>query len=177
MPTDEVPPDLLEQMGTVASLCEEENIRVKSLSFGNFASEELIEEYKSLKSIVADHEAISRVKVERELAKQIEIDETRECRYYLWDIAVVQKRGILKETYPEFTGGNSGDLIEVPPEADMNKDSFEYQNHYLILCSRLSQNYRLVGKLNQVRAEAVDLAVPITYSKIGLPDTTRQSKL
>jgi len=177
MSTDEVPPDLLEQMGTVASLCEEENIRVKSLSFGNFASEELMEEYESLKSIVNHHEDISRVKVERELAKQIEIDETRECRYYLWDIAVVQKQGILKETYPEFTGGNSGDLIGVSPEADMNKNSFEYKNHYLILCSRLSQNYRLVGKLNQVRTETVNLAVPITYSKIGLPDTTRQSKL
>jgi len=177
MSSGKVPRDLLDQMETVASLCEDENVRVKSLSFGNFASDDLEEEYESLRSIVETYEDISRVKVERELANQIEIDETRECRYYLWDIAVAEKRGILKETYPEFNDGSSGDLIRVPPEADMNKNSFEFKNHYLIFCSRLAQNYRLVEKLKQIRSKKVHLAVPIAFSKIGLPETTRQSKL
>lgn len=101
MSSGKVPRDLLDQMETVASLCEEENVRVTSLSFGNFVPDNLEKEYESLKSIIEAYEDISRVKVERELANQIEIDETRECRYYLWDIAVAEKQGILEENYPD----------------------------------------------------------------------------
>jgi hypothetical protein len=174
MSQDEPPEDLLNQLGKVISLCEENNVHPKNLEEGEFVPENTQKEYNELKNLVSSYEDISKVKVDRYLRNNIELDKVREAKHYLWDIAVVEKENIAFEEYPDLKKDIENSLKKVPSEADMNKNGFEFRDHYLIFCSRLYRNYYLVGKLNTIRSDEIELSVPISYSRLGIPETTRE---
>lgn len=177
MNNEELPQDFIDKLKKMISLCEKHNIRPRNLDDRVFAPDVAQDSYDELMDLVEHYDEISRVKVLRYLGNNVDINPNRESRYYLWDIAVAEKNGIVYENYSDLSGFGDGSLKEIPEDVDMNKDGFEYKNHYLIFIRRLANNYYLVGKLNSLRGPEVNLSVPISYSKLGLPDTTRETIL
>lgn len=174
MSDEGLPQDFINKLKDVVILCEEQNTPPKNLDDRVFAPDDLQENYDELMELVETYDEISRIKVLRFLENNVEIDPNRESRYYLWDLAVVEKNGIVFDTYPDLSGLGDQDLKTIPENVDMNKDGFEYDQHYLIFVRRLASNYYLVGKLNNLRDSEINVSVPISYSKLGLPDTTRE---
>lgn len=174
MDPENVPNPIINQIETVGALCEKYNVPPRNLRKGEFTPDDLKNEYAELKDLSESYDQISSTRVDWFLAENVELDNTRETRYYLWDIAVVEKDGIVPETYPSLANLGFNDLYEVPTDADMNKDGFEFENHYLIFCRRLASNFHLTGKLSDSRNDSVSLSVPISYHQLGLPETTRE---
>lgn len=174
MSSEELPQDFVNKLKEVIELCEEYNIRPKNLDDREFAPDDAQENYDHLMEIVEGYDEISRVKVLRWLGENVSLDPSRETKYYLWDIAVRKKDNLVPDVYPNLCGFNDDDLIDIPKSADMNKDGFEYKKHYLIFIRRLAQNYYLTGKLGTLRSSGVNLSVPVSYNRLGMPDTTRE---
>ena len=177
MTSGDLPEPLLTQIKTVGELCEKYNVPPKNLRRGEFTPDDLKQEYDKLNDLSESFDQTSSMKVDRLLGENVELDETREARYYLWDIAVAEKNEIVSEMYPHLGSLGFNDLKEVPTDADMNKNGFEFRNHYLIFCSRLADNYYLTGKLGNIRDDEISLSIPISYHRIGLPETTRETIL
>lgn len=172
-----LPEDIQHDLQNIASRCEAENIPPNNLHRNEFTPNDLQSEYDSVIERLESHDGASNMDVWNYLGKTVELDNTRESKYYLWDIAVTSKDNIVFDEYPSLSNLGQSGLKNVPEQVDMNKNGFEFKNHYLIFCSRLSQNYYLTGKLGTLRSEMVDLSVPISYSKLGLPGTTRRMRL
>lgn len=100
MSAGDVPEPLLKQFETVLALCERYNVPPGNLRRGEFTPDDLKEEYDELQNLSESYSPISPRKMDKFLAKKVELDETRKTRYYLWDIAVEKKDGIVSETYP-----------------------------------------------------------------------------
>lgn len=174
MSSEELPQDFVNKLKEVIELCEEYNIRPKNLDDREFAPDDAQKNYDQLMELIEGYDEISRVKVLRWLGENVSLDPSRETKYYLWDIAVREKNDLVPDNYPDLCSFNDDDLIDIPKSADMNKDGFEYKKHYLIFIRRLAQNYYLTGKLETLRSTGVNLSVPVSYSRLGMPDTTRE---
>lgn len=177
MTTGDVPEDLINPLESVGDLCEKYNVPPVNLREGEFVPDDLQEEYDELLDLSESYDQVSSLKLERFLGEYVDLDETRESRYYLWDIGVVEKKNIVPETYPSLANLGFSDLKKVPTNSDMNKNGFQFKEHYLIFCNRLARNFYLTGKLGNVRADTVTLSVPISYRQLGLPETTRETIL
>jgi hypothetical protein len=174
MSSEELPQDFVSKLKEVIGLCEKYNIRPMNLDNRELAPDDAQESYDELIEIIDGYNEISRVKVLRWLGENVSLDPERETQYYLWDIAVRERNDLVPENYPNLCSFNDSDLIEIPQDADMNKNGFEYQEHYLIFLDRLAQNYYLTEKLATLRSPEVSLSIPISYNKLGMPDTTRE---
>lgn len=174
MAEQDVPEDVLRSIQEVIELCNQHNVPPKNLDNEEFVPDDLSRAYAGLINIVADHPNISMVKVDREIGKHVDISLNEEAKFYLWDIAVVQKRDIALDTYTKLEDETENGLIEVPATADMNKNGFRYKDHYLIFDSRFYQNFKLVNHLNNLRSSTICLYAPITFNQLGDPETTRQ---
>lgn len=173
----ELPESVRDPLEEIIVLCNEYNIPEKNLRESEFVPDEIAHTYSALRDAVENYPNISWLKVQRSIGENIDIDLSEETKFYLWDIAVIQKREIVLNNYPELKQKINNGLIRVPKSADMNKNGFEYQDHYLIFDNRFSQNFHLVGLLNDIRDDAVEVHVPITFDQLGDPDTTRKTFL
>lgn len=177
MSSEELPQDFVNKLKEVIELCEEHNVRPTNLDNSELAPDDAQESYDMLIEMIDDYNEISRVEVLRWLGENVSIDPSRETKYYLWDIAVREKKDLVPENYPDLCSFNDNDLIDIPQNVDMNKNGFGYKEHYLIFIRRLAKNYYLTGKLASLRSTDVNLSVPVSYSKLGMPDTTRETLL
>ena len=173
----ELPEDIEDDLQDIANRCESENIPPNNLDSREFTPGNLQSIYDDVIERVQSRNDISNMDIWNYLGKNVQIDPNRESKYYLWDIAVLQKDNVIFDNYPSLRDLGQSGLKSVPEQADMNKNGFSFRNHYLIFCSRLSQNYYLIGKLGELRSGTVGLSVPISYNKLGLPDTTRNTIL
>lgn len=177
MGSEELPQDFVNKLKELIELCEKYNVRPMNLDNRELAPDDAQESYDELIEIMDGYNEISRVKVLRLLGENVSIDADRETQYYLWDIAVREKNDLVPENYPDLCSFNDNDLIDIPQNLDMNKNGFEYKEHYLIFVHPLAQNYYLTGKLATLRSTDVSLSVPVSYNKLGMPDTTRETVL
>lgn len=177
MSSEELPQDFVTKLKEVIELCEEYNIRPMNLDNRELAPDDAQESYDELMDIIDGYNEIPRTKVLRWLGEAITLDPSRETQYYLWDIAVREKNDLVSKNYPDLCSFADDDLIDIPQTADMNKNGFEYKDHYLIFIDQLAKNYYLTEKLGSLRSNNVNLSVPVSYSKLGMPDTRRKMML
>lgn len=174
---EEFPEDIRQDLRDIVSRCEVKNVPPSNLHRREFTPDNLQSLYDDVIERLEFCDDTSNMDVWKFLEEEVQIDNTTESKYYLWDIAVLRKSDIVFDEYPSLSSLGQNDLKSVPKQADMNKNGFDFKNHYLIFCSRLSQNYYLTGKLDTLRSDTVSLSVPISYSRLGLSDTTRTTAL
>jgi hypothetical protein len=68
-------------------------------------------------------------------------------------------------------------LIEVPTDAEFNKDGFEYRDHYLIFGEPISSNFHLTTYLLNNNTQDLSLKTLFSLDQLGLPATTRTMHL
>jgi len=149
------------QLSTVQDLCEEYNVPVKNLRRYEFVPDDLEEEHKKLKRLEEEDEEPHHF-LGKEIARGVSLDPNQIQKFYRWDIAVKRKNGIVQETYPEVLVDQDQKLIEVPTDADFNKDGFECQNHYLIFGAPIISNFHLTTHL--LNNNTQDLRLKILFS-------------
>jgi len=155
-------------------LCNETNTPYMDLLYDNFLSEETSDLYKELlKETKLDMHHLWRA-----LADGIKIDKTKICKHYLWDFAVEEKDNIVLEAFPEINDLIDEDgLIEVPFNADLNKNGFLYKDKYLAIESAISQNFHMIEWLVDTWKNKFTLKLPIDMRRLGLPETRRTAYL
>lgn len=163
------------QLSKVQNLCEDYNIPAKNLRREEFVPNDLAKEYKKLKRLAEDNESYHFL--EREIAKGVSLSPDQIQKFYRWDIAVKRKNGIVQETYPELLDQQDQNLIEVPADADFNKDGFEYRNHYLIFGTPIISNFHLTTYLLNNNTQDIELKMLFSLDQLGLPKTTRKTYL
>jgi hypothetical protein len=159
------------QLSKVQNLCEEYNVPVRNLRKYEFVPDDLQEEHKKLKRL-AEEDDDSHQLLGKEIARGISLDQDQIQKYYLWDIAVKRKNGIVEETYPEVLDNQDQNLIEVPINADFNKNGFEYKDHYLIFGNPIDSNFHLTTYLLNNNTSDLELKMLFSLDKLGLPETT-----
>lgn len=164
------------QLSKVQSLCEEHNVPVRNLRRYEFVPDELEEEHQILKELAEKDEEAHHI-LGNEIVRGVSLDPDRVQKFYRWDIAVERRDDIVPETYPEVLEEEDQNLIEVPSNANFNKDGFEYQDHYLIFAAPIVSNFHFTTYLLNNNHEDVQLKMLFSLDQFGLPETTRQMLL
>lgn len=164
------------QLSKVQNLCEKHNIPVKNLRRYEFVPQELEQEHQKLKALAEKDEETHHF-LEKEIARGVSLDPTRTQKTYRWDIAIKRRDGIVPEVYPEVLDNQDQNLIEVPSDADFNKDGFEYEDHYLIFGEPIVSNFHFTTYLLNHNHDDLQLKMLFSLDKLGLPETTRRMHL
>jgi hypothetical protein len=175
-----MPQEFEEQLSKVQSLCEQYNVPVKNLRRYDFVPQELEEEHRLLKELAEQDEDTHHF-LEKEISRGVSLDPDRIQKFYRWDIAVERKDDHAIETYPELTDIEDENLIEIPSDADWNKDGFQFEDRfedqYFIFARPIVSNFHLTTFLLQNNQPSLSLKMLYSHDQLGLADNTRQMHL
>ncbi len=156
------------KIAKLIEICSKSNIPFQNLLHNDFLPEEV---HKLYLELIKEEESFI---ILEKLSNGISIDQRKISKYYLWDIAVIEKENLVLETYPEVSQliDNDG-LIEVPYNSDLNKDGFRYKDHYLVFENAFSHNFNFTRWIIKNWKNEYALKLPISMRLLGLLDTRR----
>lgn len=165
------------------SILEKNNFPVVNLIFRNFVTGEIKSQFSNLIKLskrvnISKQESEIRFDLIKLLDKIVILDPARIKKYYLWDIAVEEKKDLVFEKFPEIKKLLDEDgLIQVPYKSDLNKNGFKYKGSYLIFEGAFSRNFHLTQWLIKNWKNNFVLKLPINKNCLGIPETRRDMML
>jgi hypothetical protein len=166
--------ELSQKIAKLVELCSKNNILVRNLWENNFLPAEVREAYKELES----NKDLELFQLWRILGENIKIDPMKTTKYYLWDVAVEEKKDYAFNEFSELKSQLDEDgLIEVPYNSDLNKNGFKYKNKYLIFENAFSKNFHFTEWVIKNWKGNFSLKLPINTNCLGIPETRRNTTL
>lgn len=159
----------------IVALMERDNIPLNNILYNNFISDELNQKYLNLvKLFNKKYGSSGEFNIWEYIRRNVKLDNNRIMKYYLWDIAIEKKSNLAIDTYPSIKENEDSDgLFKVPFNSDLNKNSFKFNNHYIIIHPLISRNFHLIQKIISRWNDDFNLFLPIDYDSLGIPDTRR----
>ncbi|GAG11516.1 unnamed protein product, partial [marine sediment metagenome] len=160
-------------------LFEKYNVPLWSMNVGDeFIPKELLSEFdratNEISCLAKEDSFEVRIRLLNALQKVVKLDPKRIKTYRLWDIAVEEKDNIVFESYPELKSlEDEHSLIDLPHNADLNKNGFKYKSHYLIFPEYLSHNFHFIEWFIKNWKAEFPIKICFDYNKLGIPKTRR----
>lgn len=160
----------------IRELAEKENTPINNLHYGNFVSDKLKDKYVKLMELCReDPKGDYALKAKEYLQENINLDYEKGVKYYLSDVAVIQKDSQYAiQTYPELTEKEG--LIKMPAGANLVKNGFGYKEHYLIFDNEIMQYFSFMTSFinkHREKKEDFEMSFKIDYEKLGIKGTER----
>ncbi len=121
----------------IIDYCNDNNVPMRNLNSYNFLSPEIEKLWDELEK----NSDIDTFKLWKIVSENIMIDKNTICKYYLWDIAVEEKEGLLFERCPEIKNIlDEHGMVELSYPCDLNRNSFKQGDNYLVIDNCFSSN-------------------------------------